>query len=238
MNARVRTRIDMIKRAGDFGAANAADYTTPVTVSPAQTKAQTLFAALNDPATGLIARLAANATAQASSEGEFHGGTTSKTVLRDALMLELRGLNLSAEAIATETHDPGLMDKFRMPHGVSDLRLAADARAFGLAATPLSAQFIDLGHEPTFLADLEAHVVAFENADTEQNDGEEDQVGATAGFGPLIADALAKIKSLNAIMHNLYKANAVKLAAWRTASHVERQPKAKQTPPTPPPPKP
>lgn len=53
---------------------------------------------------------------------------------------------------------PDLMDNFRMPYSVSDVTLAARARSMGQAAVPFAAKFEKLGHEPTFVADLEAHV--------------------------------------------------------------------------------
>jgi hypothetical protein len=236
MNARERARFE-IKRVADFGTANATDFTTPVppavTVTAAQTKAQGLFDALNHPATGLLATISANATTQQSGSGDFHGGATAKSVLRDALMLELRGLNRSAVAIAEANGTPALMDSFRMPYSVSDVTLAARARAMGQAAQPLATEFEALGHETTFVADLEAHVTAFESADSDQNAGEETQAGATANFDSLLSEALGKVKSLDAIIHNIYKSNAAKLGAWKTASHVERQPKAKKAATTP-----
>lgn len=71
----------MIKRAADFGAANASDFTTPIppaaAVTAAQTKAAGLFDALNQPVTGLLARISANTAAQQTGSGDFHGGTTS-----------------------------------------------------------------------------------------------------------------------------------------------------------------
>jgi hypothetical protein len=70
------------KRVADFGTANATDFTTPVppvvTVCAAQMKAQGLFDALNHPSIGLLPTISAN----------FHGDTTAKSVLRDALTLE------------------------------------------------------------------------------------------------------------------------------------------------------
>lgn len=239
MNARERARFDMIKRAGDFGTLNAADFSTPVPpatkVTSAQTKATGLFDALNVPATGLIARITANATTQQAGAGDFHGGTTAKSVLRDALLLELRALNRSAVAIAEEDNTPGLMDSFRMPYSVDDVTLCARARAMAQAAGPLQAKFVDLGLDPTFLDDLAAHVAAFESADSGQSEGDETRSGATANFDALLREALAKVKSLDAIIHNFYGGHANKLGAWRTASHVERAPQGKKptTPPTP-----
>ncbi len=237
MNARERARFDMLKRVGDYGTLYAADFDTPVPPSKqltgAQTKAIGLFAALNDSGTGLLARIEANATAQQSGTGGFHGGTTSKTVLRHALLLELRALNRTAAAVAEEDDTPGLMDHFRMPYSVDDVTLAARARAMGQAAAPLADKFVDLGLDDTFLDDLETHVAAFEGTDTDQNEGGETRSGATANFGGLLREALAKVKSLDAIIHNFHRSHAAKLGAWRNASHVERQPKMVKKPTTP-----
>jgi hypothetical protein len=50
-------------------------------------------------------------------------------------------------------------------------------------------------------------------------------------------EAMTKVKQPDAFMHNFYKSNAAKMGEWHTASHVERQAKAKK-PATPPPAKP
>ncbi len=80
---------------------------------------------------------------------------------------------------------------------------------------------------------MRAHITAFEQADTTQNTGQQGQAGATAGFEPLIAEAMMKVKQLDAFMHNFYKSNAERLGEWKTASHVERQPKTKKAAGTP-----
>jgi hypothetical protein len=36
------------------------------------------------------------------------------------------------------------------------------------------------------------------------------------------------VHQLDAFMHNFYKSNAAKMGEWHTASHVERQAKAKK----------
>ena len=46
-------------------------------------------------------------------------------------------------------------------------------------------------------------------------------------------EAMTKLHQLDAFMHNFYKNNAAKLGEWHTASHIERQAKAKK-PATPP----
>jgi hypothetical protein len=207
-------------------------------VSAGQTLAAQLFDDLSKPETGLIARLAQNAETQQSGTGTARGGTTSKAVLRDALLLELKGLNRTASAMAAAKGKPEIMDKFRMPTGVSDTVLVAKARAIVDAASPMAADFVLYGHETTLADDLRAQIEAFNNADATQSTGEQTQAGATEGFNPLLQEGMTKSKQLDAIMHNLYRSNAQKLGEWRTASHVERQANKKETPNTPTPPKP
>ena len=184
----------MVGRAGGFGTANAADFTAPIppatTVTPGQTRAQELFASLNTAETGLIARISANTTAQQAGSGEFHGGTTSKATQRDAVMADLRNLNRTASAIAEADDNPGLMEHFRMPHGVGQAQLVGKARAMVDKAASLSARFIELGHDDTFAADIRARIDAYGAKDTEQNRGLEKQAGATGNFEPLLDEAI------------------------------------------------
>lgn len=132
MNAREQARFDMIKRVGVFGTNNGGGF-------PALPKQ--LVQDLTTPTTGLIDRIAKTAENQQSGLGGFHGGTTSKSVLRDALLLELRGINRTAGAIADATGHPEIMDSFRMPHGVSDTVLVAKASAMADAADLKDSRF-------------------------------------------------------------------------------------------------
>jgi hypothetical protein len=241
MNAREQARFDMIQRVGTFGTNNASDFTTAVppaaAVTPGQTQAKQLFDDLNTPNTGLIARIAKNAETQQSGTGSAKGGATSKAVLRDALFLELKGINRSAAAIAAVQDKPDIMDKFRMPYGVGDTVLVAKAKAIADAAEPLASNFVAHGHETTFVADLRSHINAFGEADAAKDTGMQTQAGATGGFEPLLDEAMTKVQQLDAFAHNFYKSNAAKMGEWHTASHVERQAKSKK-PETPAPPKP
>jgi hypothetical protein len=84
MNARERARAEQISRVGKFGIDNAADWTAtpPSPPTPAQAKTVQLYAELNTPVTGVCALLEKFETGQQSGSSDFHGGTTSKSVLR------------------------------------------------------------------------------------------------------------------------------------------------------------
>lgn len=240
MNAREQARFDMLKRVGDFGTERVADF-VPVPPSTTPTKAQVLFTALglttDDPDAGsttLMARVKAATKGQQSGAGAYHGGTTSKEVQRDGLLLDLRGIIKSAGAIAEAQGMPEIMDTFRLPHTNSNEVLAATARAIADKAETMSAAFIELEHPANFVAALRQRVAAFESADSDQNVGQENQQGATASIGPLIQEGLTIVKQLDAIMSNKYRSDAEKMGAWLAASHVERAPASKKKEPTPP----
>ena len=118
MNRREEAQLDRLKRIGTFGVTNAADFTTPVppaaTPSAAQTQAKTLFDSINTPATGLIDKITTNAGSQASGTGDKMVGSASKSVLRDGLIEELKGLNRTAGAIAEANGTPEIMDHFQI----------------------------------------------------------------------------------------------------------------------------
>jgi hypothetical protein len=234
MEKKDQNRFDMVKRAGVFLTTNAADYTTirppDLVLAPGQLQIQAIAAAINTPDTGLIAMIGKNATTQQSGSGEYHGGVTTKTTLRDGLMLEIKGLNRSAATIAAATKNPGLMDSFRMPYGEPNEILVAKANAMADAAEPQAAEFIKLYHAATFVDDFRQRVTEFDEAEDDESAAEQKQAGATQGFAPLLADALLKVKQADAFMHNFYKNDAVKLGEWATASHIERAPRKKKDP--------
>ncbi len=248
MNSRELSRFDALKGSSSFGINNVNDFKPALGTT--KTKAQELFDALGTVADGeaatakdtVLGNLVRAILAQDAGAGDFHGGTTSKSVQRDGLMAVLRGFNKSAGAIATAEGTPEIMYNFRMPHGTNDTVIAARARAFADAAVPLKAKFLALEHPADFIEALRQRVVDFENADSEQSTGLQGQVGATASIDDLIDQGLVILKQLDAIMHNKYASNPEKLAAWLTASNIQRpsvtvktSPNAKQpgTAPTP-----
>ncbi len=240
MNSRELSRFDALKGSSTFGINNANDF-KPLT-GTIKTKAQELFDALGTVADGeaatakntVLGNLIRAIQAQDAGAGDFHGGTTGKSVQRDGLLAVLRGFNKSAAAIASADKTPEIMDNFRMPHGMNDTVIAARARAFADAAGPLKTKFLELEHPADFIEALRQRVVDFENADSDQNTGLQDQVGATASIDDLIDQGLVILKQLDAIMHNKYAGTPEKLAAWLTASNIQRPSvSAKQPTPAP-----
>lgn len=232
MNHHYITCFSMFRRVKEFGEVNSADIagTTPGTQP---SKAPVLFTELDTVITGI----GSAATGQMDGVGAAQSGTTLKEGQRNQLEEMMRGIHLSADAIASAQDKPEIMDTFRLNHGRNDTKLVINAKAFADAAEPLKPAFVELGHDVNFIQNLKDQVDAFEKADDSQSDGEQKRSGATQSIAPLIHQGLVIVKQLNAIMHNKYKGNAAKMGAWTTASHIERTHTTPKTPapaPTPP----
>lgn len=111
MNDRETRRYDMFGRADTFGKDNAADF-------PAATEGAKHFAALGQ----VIADL------DDAKAGQKPGGATAKSVLLDALRLDVQNIARTARAIGQDEN--GFGDRFRLPGNASDAALLTTADAF------------------------------------------------------------------------------------------------------------
>jgi hypothetical protein len=178
---------------------------------------------------------------------------TSKEVLVQALQLDLQNITRTAIAIALE--QPGFADTFRPPANSNEGAITATADAFlaqlapqtgdspaTLAAkTALVAKFTEHDLNANFVTNLQNDRAAITAENARLETRREDSVGDNALVGPALKRGTDAVKVLDAIMHNRYGSQPDKLAAWLTASHVERDPQREKkktptpTPPTPPP---
>ena len=233
MNDRETRRYDMFGRVQTFGQQNAADFTPT-------SQASTRF--------GSVGRIIDDL--DAAKAGQQGGGNTAKSVLLDALRLDVQNIARTARAI--DLDEPGFADNFRTPASPSDadllttadagLALLADATgddAATLAAKAARrAKFVANELPAGFATDLAADRAAIAAAQDDQEGEREDNVESTAAVGRLIREGMKEVTYLNAIMHNKYTRNADKLRAWQSASHIERAPQRETTPPPPPTPPP
>ena len=74
-----------------------------------------------------------------------------------------------------------------------------------------------------------------EEAITRKAQGAGSQVAATAAIDAQIERGMDAVRQLDAVMRNTFTTNPAALAAWVSASHVERPPRRRTQPsPTPP----
>jgi hypothetical protein len=217
MNKRQRPEAQALVRASDFISTRLPDFThQPLT------KVDLKFASARDRLTAAITDLGGKQAIQAG--GAFAEETERQAILRDELEEELRDINLTAAAIAEETGNPAMMERFRMPHGQSDANLAASTRAIAAAIRELSLndEFEAHGHPADTAADLEEMAAEFISSEGDQGTALGHRAGATAAIPVALRSGKAAVKTLNAIFRRVYKGNVEVLTAWRTASHVQR----------------
>jgi hypothetical protein len=223
MNDADTRRYESFLRGQEVGRANAS-------LIPASSLATELFTRLSN----IITNIQKQSDLQSSSQRAAQQSTTSKASARDEVLLDLRAIARTARGIALVT--PGLEDKFRLPRNVRDQDLLSIARSSAVDAEPFKAEFIKRGLPADFLEDLNDDIAAFEQAITQQIQGTEAQVAATAALDDLIDEGIRTMRELDPVMRNLFADNPGILAQWLSASHVERAPRKKKA--TPPPPTP
>jgi hypothetical protein len=217
-------KFEMLTRVRDFGAAHAASF-------PANSLGGQKFAAVG----AVVAELETHGAAQSSGKGAAQASTGAKSAAREDVREQM--IAIRETALALESVRPGVSDNFRLPRTNGDQALISGARAFVAAATPLKNEFIQHEMPATFLEDLTAVVLEFERALNEKNLSTEKRVSATAAINASLNNGAKLVRELDPIINNKFRGDAATLAAWTSASHVERPAKkaASKVQPSPPP---
>lgn len=185
---------------------------------------KSLFNSLSE----IVTEVERHASAQASGITAVRQGTKSKGVARDELERDLAAIARTARSIAVSI--PGLEKKFRFTRDMKDQELLTTARMFASDALPLKDEFIKRGMPADFLDDLNEDLSAFEQALTQRTQSQDVQVNATATIDDLIERGMNIVRQLDPIMRNIFEDNPGKLAAWLSASRVERAPRRRKQP--------
>lgn len=165
--------------------------------------------------------------------GEFSQKTSDKVVDREAVEAMLKKINGTVAAIAEETTNPGLMDRFRMPHGNSDMETAAKLDSFAEALGKLGLYDELAAHNLAVTAQSLADLAnGLRSGTAEQVLARGRQTGATATIPELLKSLRECKKTWDAIYQNTYDGNVEVLTAWRSASHIGHSPEEarQQTP--------
>ncbi|MDX6693055.1 MAG: hypothetical protein QOF02_658 [Blastocatellia bacterium] len=200
-----------LNRINDFGQSRAADFPAASLGGQKFAEVKALVSALDD-----LGEEQANATGGAQSSAEI------KANHRVTLKQMLRAIRQTAKAI--DADKPGTSEKFKFPATKSDETLINAARSIASEAQALAADFTQREMAPTFVADLNTIIDGFENADNSLNLYTGKRVSSTAGIKATLAQARQLRGELNSIVTNKYRNDPASLAAWESASHVERPP--------------
>ena len=228
MNDRDKRRYDSFKRAQTFRDDHATDFA-------AGSVALANFTIIDQVVAGL----------DKAKAGQVTNANTSKETLLNAVRLDIQ--NITRTAAAIDQDEPGFADKFHPPKAYNPTAIltAADALLLQLAVQPsdsnavkaakaaLVAKFVAHEMSADFVSDLQADRQAITDTDKAMESDSEDRVGNTAAISPLIQQGMKALNTLDAIMHNKYSAQPDKMAAWNSASHIERDPQKAKVKPVP-----
>lgn len=174
----------------------------------------------------VIVRAAVNALQTASAvqvSGDRGRAVERKSVLDAAIRRKMKRFSRTARALNFD--DPGFRRLFSIPDNNNFVLLLASARAFVEEARRFAADFKRLGIPATLANELEADILAGEEALIEKAGANTETVGATADVDDQIDGAMIAATILDSIMHNVYFDDPVKIAQWTSARHVKKAPK-------------
>lgn len=214
-----RVRLDMFIRVAQFINDNISDFPTGSVVA-----AQ--LGVLND-CIGTLQTLSGDQSAGMSDARFQHNN---KATARENLREMLSDISETARSMVYQF--PGIDIKFRMPRGNNDADLLARARAFQTDAAPLAADFAAYELDPNFITELAALIEDFEQSLAAPGAAIDSHVAATADIGEETRKGMVAVRTMEGAVKNKYRGNTGKLAAWLSASHIERTPARTATPPT------
>jgi len=206
-----KLKVEMVERVDEYGASNAPAF-------PTESRGGKSFAIIHE----RLVHIREQGALQASGHHAAVEGTSSKSDAIDELRDQMEAISRTARAIALD--DPGFDDKFPMPSGRGGQDALSSARAFLTDARPFEKAFVDHFLPGTFLADLQQAIDAVDAAGRGQDSGKETHVAARASIGATLDEIFVEIKRLDAIVRNRFRDEPDKVAAWRSARHVERLP--------------
>lgn len=214
MNGIQRRRFERLSRVGAYVEANAADFPGTSKGGQAAGRLKTII--------GEIEQLDA---ARVTSVSSGRQATVGKQEGRASLRAQLVAISDTAATIALD--HPEFKGRFELTRAsVSDQTLLSTARAFAGTAAPLKARFVEYDLPADFLETLNASIGSFE-----QNTGQQTaDTGARVAAGAALEDALARgeqeLERADTAVHNKYRGDAAKLAAWASARRLERSRRA------------
>ena len=205
----------MFVRVRDFGAVNAGAF-------PDGSLGGGKFTALD----GVINELDKHGMDETSGRDAAKVSTGSKKGARESLRTQMEAISQTAKQMAAST--PSMENSFRMPRTNGDQALLNGARAFVSDAGPLKNQFIEWELPGAFLENLGAAIESFEHSVNSKNLSQSKSVAATAAIDEANKNGKQVVSDLAAIVRNKFRDDPATLAAWESASHVERAPRKKK----------
>lgn len=212
MTDQERYRYETCLRMRQFSLDNAADF-------PPGSVAATQFAVISTVIDNLDSLIAEQAEGFAQTGFSFANKDSAREALRDTMYEIVR----TARSMVYEF--PNITELFRIPANLNDVNMLAAANAFIAEIPAYKEDFIRYELPTGFDTELQADIDAFEASLPETGTAIDERVAATAEIGAEIRKAMVARRILMGVVKNIYRNNVGKLAAWLSASHIEKAPK-------------
>jgi hypothetical protein len=208
MNTIETRRYEMLVRVRDFGKAHADLFPT---ASPGGKAFETVEAAVTE--------LGRHAVLKMSSQGAARDSGQRRETARTAVREQIDAISRTADLMAEDK--PDVAERFRMPKARNDQALLTAGRLFVRESEAVEAEFLAHGMPSTFRADLNTAVQRFEHALHHRDAGRAGQTAAQAGISAALESGTAAVESLDVIIANRLRGDAVTMAVWERERRVK-----------------
>ncbi len=209
MQSRQGNLLQSLRAVEDFLAANAATLDDVVKTGTRKKLAQT------------IAALESTVAEQAGTSVIAKGGTNRYLALRLALVRDhMAPIARIARAELPPTPE---MNALRMPKSTWKMeRLAAAAHGMAQAAEPYTAEFVEAGLDPDFIAQLTAAANAMVRSVSDRTQTRGRLTGATKGLATTLAAGRKLVDAIDALVTSALAHDPATLANWKRVKRVRR----------------
>jgi hypothetical protein len=174
---------------------------------------------------GVVVEIHAHADKQVTGLSSARQATQDKSDAYETAFGILKAMKLTARNI------PGQAEEFDFKGKPKNQDLIFLSRSYAAKATPIKAQFIERGLGIDFLNVLKTATDSLEQRLSNRAQQKQMHVSATATIEDLVEQGMVIVRALDTIMRNLFRDDPAMLAAWESASHVERAPRRAKTTP-------
>lgn len=206
MTKEQRKRYEMFVRVRNFGAVNR-------DVFPESSEGGQAFTMVAEAVTAFENHLTERMKARADAR-------RIRTATRRAVVDAMKAIAATGRRAAKA--EPGA-HPFRMPRRHSAAVVLSVARLFMAEAERRRDSFVKLGMPPTFLTDFHQLIGQLEQAVNVQQDSRGSRLKAQTGIEDALARGFDTILDLDVTVANALRGDAVRLAQWQGARHVEGQ---------------
>ncbi|HWW76606.1 MAG TPA: hypothetical protein VNZ44_14515, partial [Pyrinomonadaceae bacterium] len=187
---------------------------------PSGSKGSTLTSELE----GKLADSDAQEVKRADSTRKRRQGTAARADARKAARRMLKTTSDTAEPLTLD--HPEMKGLFKpAPGGNNDAELMTAVRSAANAASQYAALFTESGLPPAFFDQMRAKANDIEVAAAQQDEAIREGVAATAALEELHREIDEIVDRLDPLVRNKYANDPAKLAAWESASRLERAPR-------------